>query len=85
MPPTLRIDWFRVLADLQEAGFPNDETAHQIDAPVRTLRDWKYGAEPRHADGERLIGFWVLATGKDRESLPRAPYIKLSRINAPGK
>jgi len=71
MPPTLRVDWFAVLVELDRLGFPVSDVAEQIDTPRTTLLGWKQGAEPKHGDGERLLTFWSAATGKDRECLPR--------------
>ena len=34
-------------------------------------RYYSHGTEPRYCDGEALITFWCLATGKPRSSLPK--------------
>lgn len=73
MPPTLRVDWFRVLVDLDRLGFPLLDVSEQIEIPRTTMMGWQNGSEPSHAHGETLITFWSAATGKGREDLPRAP------------
>ena len=68
----IRVDWFALMTDLHVAGFSGYDVADQTDIPRTTLLDWKRGSEPRHADGERLICFWVAATGQPRDSVPMA-------------
>lgn len=70
MPPTLRIDWFRVLADLKRSGFSVADVSQQIAVPRATLQDWAGGAEPRHSDGENLLEFWVAACKAKRDDAP---------------
>lgn len=65
-----RVDWFRVLADLQYLGMSNNEAADRLGIPQRTLAGWKEGAEPRHCDGEALVALWCDMTGKSRAGLP---------------
>lgn len=69
--PRHRVDWFRVLADLQYLGMSNNEAADRMGVPQRTVAGWKEGAEPRHCDGEVLIGLWCEMTGKTRAGLPQ--------------
>jgi hypothetical protein len=70
MPPGLKIDWFRVLVQLRDKGFPVLDVADQTDIPRTTLIDMQNGAEPRHANGERLLEFWAAATGQCRDDAP---------------
>lgn len=66
-----RVDWFRVLADLQYLGLSNSDVGQRLNIPKRTVGGWKEGAEPRHCDGEALIGLWCHMTAKTRDALPR--------------
>lgn len=66
----LRVHWFRVLVDLNRAGYSTREFAHAIGVPRSTITGWKAGAEPRHSDGERLLRLWCHAVGKSRERVP---------------
>jgi hypothetical protein len=67
----MRIDWFRVFADLRKHGWTVPNIAEQIAIPRTTMRDWcNSGAEPRHCDGEMLIEFYCWALGRTRAELP---------------
>lgn len=65
-----RVDWFAILADLQRKGLPVSAVALQIGVPRTTLLGYKQGAEPKHADGERLVGLWVQITEHARDRVP---------------
>lgn len=67
---TTRVDWFGVLTDLNRRGLTTVTIAQLVTAPRATVLGWKQGAEPNHADGERLVGLWVRITGNARESVP---------------
>lgn len=66
-----RIDWFRVLVDLNRAGLPTSALEQQLGIPRTTILGWKQGAEPRYADGESLLDLWGRALGRAREGAPR--------------
>jgi hypothetical protein len=65
-----RIDWFRVLADMRHYNIPVQVVADHLRIPCGTVRGWQGGAEPKHADGERLVALWMLVLGKGRDKLP---------------
>lgn len=65
-----RTDWFRVLVDLQYAGWPHSRVAALIDVPVGTLRGWKAGSEPAHDDGQRLLELWCEVMGREMRERP---------------
>lgn len=67
-----RIDWFRVLADLRRAGAPLASVATAIRVPYSTIQGWRQGAEPKFADGERLLRLWAGLTGRELAQVPRA-------------
>lgn len=66
-----RIDWFRVLADLRRAGLSTIAVGSQLQVPDSTIRGWKMGSEPRHADGESLVDLWMRVLGRQRAQLPK--------------
>ena len=66
----IRIDWFAVFCDLNRRGISVQGVAEEIGVPKSTLLGWKQGAEPKHGDGERLIGFWCRVMERQREALP---------------
>ena len=68
--PRQRVDWFRVLADLQILGISTLDASKRLGIPEATVRGWKGGAEPRHVDGEALLEFWCECTGKTRAGRP---------------
>jgi len=69
--PRVRVDWFRVLADLQHLGLTNLDVSQRLNIPNRTVGGWKNeGAEPRHSDGEALLALWREVTGKTRDGHP---------------
>jgi len=57
-PNEKRVDWFQILADLRRIGLTDVVVAEQTGIPRTTLLGYKQGAEPKHADGERLLAFW---------------------------
>ena len=68
-----RVDWFQVLTDLQRQGLPSNQVANVIGVPHSTVIGWKnQGAEPKFADGDRLVDLWVGVTGRNRHQVPRA-------------
>lgn len=66
----LRVDWFRVIADLRRCGYCAQAVADVVGVGRTTVLGWKQGNEPSHATGERLISFWASSTGHARELLP---------------
>lgn len=66
-----RVDWFQVLTDLGRKGVPTRSVATSIRVPHGTILGWKQGAEPKFADGERLVALWLGLTGQPIETLPR--------------
>ncbi|MCA1179806.1 MULTISPECIES: hypothetical protein [unclassified Pantoea] len=66
-----KIDWFRVLADINRAGYSLQSIASEIDVVASTLIGWKKGSVPRHHKGEALISMWCRVTKKDRKDLPQ--------------
>lgn len=66
-----RIDWFRVITELQASGFGYRDIARRIGVDHVTVAGWKAGAEPRHSDGERLLALWCEVGDHPREQAPR--------------
>ena len=65
-----RTDWFRVLVDLQYAGYPHARVADILGVPIGTLRGWKGGSEPAHHCGYELLEIWAEVTGKPVTARP---------------
>ena len=66
----LRTDWFRVLIDLQYAGYPHSRVAKVLDVPLATLRGWKAGSEPAHDYGHGLLELWCGVTQHELKQRP---------------
>jgi hypothetical protein len=79
----MRVDWFRLIADLSRKGFTTRSMADAIHVPPSTLLGWKQGAEPKHVEGERLVLLWMDLVQKPREDLPMCSL--LSGLHPPGQ
>lgn len=67
----IRVDWFRITAELQSLGYSLERIATEIDVPKSTIMGWRtLDAEPRHAAGESLIALWCKAHDMPRDALP---------------
>lgn len=66
-----RVDWFRLLADLKRSGLSLYDIERETSIPTSTLGGYIDGAEPRYANGERLIDLWLRKTGRNVDTLPR--------------
>lgn len=68
---SVRVDWFRVLAELRKQGYSLANIAAAIDVPTPTLMNWwLYSSEPSHERGERLIALWIQVFKLPRDALP---------------
>jgi len=66
------VSWWKVIVDLERAGFYHGQIAAAIGARRTTVLGWKnHEAAPRYEDGERLIALWRVATGLTAEQVPR--------------
>jgi hypothetical protein len=65
-----KIDWFRVIVDIERHGYTHANIALVIDVPRRTIGSWKIGASPRYEDGLRLLELWASVTKNRREIAP---------------
>lgn len=72
MADTLRIDWFRVLVQIQRAdgGLRTVATVTGISEPqLRNYMSWDH--EPAYWRGEAILRHWSSVTGKPQDSAPR--------------
>jgi hypothetical protein len=68
-PP--RIDWFRVIVELNYAGLSNGRIAAEMLMSKGWVAGLKNdGIEPRYRDGQMLLGIWAAATGAAPEDAP---------------
>lgn len=60
----VRIDWFRVIAELEKRQYRTNQIAAAIGYPRGTVVGWRnYDAEPSHAAGEALVSLWIQVVG----------------------
>lgn len=58
IPPGHRCDWWQIVTDLQ-MHMPMTSISETTGIPLATLAGYKnLNVEPKHADGERLLGLW---------------------------
>ena len=82
----IRVDWFRVMAELQAKGYSVTAVSAAIDVAKSTVMGWRIlDAEPRHSDGERLVGLWCQVMDQPREALPLNVTDLLSAARASSK
>lgn len=67
---TLHVDWFQLLSELRLAGVSDYKLSSSIHVPRSTILGWKQGAEPKHADGEQLLAFWMAHLKRGRADIP---------------
>lgn len=74
-----RIDWFRVIVDLSRQGVSLYGIQCATGINKSTLSGYKSGAEPRHSDGELLLGLWISVMQKGREDAPVEKRYRIAR------
>lgn len=68
----MQVDWFRVIVDLERKGY----SLERIAAECLRSKGWVSNlknipdTEPRHRDGQVLIGLWAEVTSRAPESVP---------------
>jgi hypothetical protein len=59
LAPGQCVNWWQVIQDLHMHGMSVQAIADVIYVPKATVLGWKnLGAEPKHADGSRLVALW---------------------------
>lgn len=68
-----RIDWFRVITNLERCGFTVRDIAFQVNMSRGWVEHLKNspGAEPRFDDGNVLLDLWCDAMDKPLADVPR--------------
>jgi hypothetical protein len=70
-PKEQRVDWAKLLGDLKEEGMTFRAIKAATGIPVTTLHDYKAkGAEPRYADGTRLVALWHRKAARQLPVMP---------------
>lgn len=68
-----RIDWFRVIVNLERQGFAIRDLAFRLEKSKGWVEHLKNspGAEPRFDDGNALLELWCDAMDKSLADVPR--------------
>lgn len=67
-----RIDWFRVIVDIERQGVTTYKIASNLDFAQSTLMGWKLERHrPKFEDGLKLLNCWCKITKKHLEQAPR--------------
>lgn len=71
LPP--RVDWWRVITDLNYAGYSNGRIAEELLLVSKTwiARLRNENTEPRHRDGEMLLDLWARVMRCQASDAPR--------------
>ena len=80
-----RVDWFRVIVEIERAGVSVAAISARIGAPFETVRGWRnQGAEPRYRTGAALVELWREVTDQPGAAPPDAELGHLSAARAKG-
>lgn len=67
-----RVDWFRIVVDLERRGYGSKRISAEIEVPRSTIVGWKLeNARPKFEEGLRLALLWAEVTGRSAEQAPR--------------
>lgn len=73
--PVERVDWFRMLTQMQAEGYSLHGVAYFAGIPKTSLIDYKNGMQPSYNVGVTLIKAWAEITGGDPVNVPKiSPY-----------
>ena len=83
-----RIDWFRVIVDIEKKGITTTDIGRQLKIPQSTLTGWKLEHHrPKFEEGLRLLNLWCRLTKKYLEWAPRhdptKPHLRFSQHHQP--
>lgn len=70
-----RIDWWRIIMDLQAHQYSKDHIHHAIGRSPSWVTHVKNKAcEPKYRDGQALLTLWATVTERPIESAPRVDF-----------
>ena len=61
----MRVAWFKVITELEQQGVTLRSQAEEAQVSLGTLYYWKQGGEPKHVNGELLIGLYADIVGRE--------------------
>lgn len=73
--PVERVDWFRMLTQMQAEGYSLHGLVYFCGIPKSSLIAYKNGMQPSYNVGKTLIRAWSEITGQDQADVPTiSPY-----------
>jgi len=73
IPHVPDLDCFALLCDMASRGVNNREVARRLGLAASTVERWKAGAQPRWADGQRLVALHTYIVENVRQSVSTNP------------
>lgn len=71
VPIQLVVDWPEMLNELRRLQIRTGMIGEFTGLSTGNIREYRLGLKsPMHANGERIIAFWIQATRKERAQLP---------------
>jgi hypothetical protein len=65
------VDWPVLLNELRNMGIGSGQISMRVYLSSGNIREYRAGLKsPMHANGERIIEYWMRKTGKNRSQLP---------------
>jgi len=80
-----RVDWFRIMSDLQRSGVSTIRASKELNIPKSTIQGWVQGVgNPRLETGMRVINFWAKTCHRKVADVPTydifQPYSECIRL-----
>ena len=70
--PDEKIDWFRIIIDIERSGYSHRDIAAAIGAASKSsIPYYKAGGTPLYDAGDRLVALWCEVKGIGQENVPR--------------
>lgn len=65
----MRVDWFTVVAELEQRGVTMRSQAISAEVSLGTIYYWKSGGEPKYRNGQLLLDLYMHQVGKEPPTL----------------
>ena len=61
----VKVDWFRVISDLERLGITIQSQAVESEVSPGTIYYWRNGGSPKHYNGELLLQLYMRVVGEE--------------------
>lgn len=80
----MRVDWFTVVAELEQRGVTMRSQAVSAEVSLGTIYYWKSGGEPKYRNGQLLLDLYMHQVGKEPPTITSSartsyPFIEAAR------